>query len=216
MRKITVLTADIIGSRKAGLEQDTLTSRLNGFVHPALLVPFTLSRGDEVQGIMSGWLTAPQLVRMLRWLCKPHKLRIGIGTGYYDGIIGADSWKLSGPAFYRARQALDSIAASKDAATRVVTGQGGMDALVNSALLLLDTVTARWTPGQWEAVMTYEQEGTYAAAAELLGVAAQNVQKRTKAAHWHSVRQAEQGLSQVEGLLVTLNGVNQELSPNRG
>lgn len=202
MQKITVLTADVIGSRKAGLDQGTLTSRTNGLVYPALLVPFTVSRGDEVQGIMAGWLTAPQLVRMLRWRCQPHELRVGIGIGYYDGNMEADPWKLSGPAFYRARQALDSIAASKEPATRMVTGEEGVDTLINSVWLLLDTLIGRWTPGQWEAVMTYEQERTYAASAKVLGVAAQNVQKRTKAAHWHSVRQAELGLSQVEGLLV--------------
>ncbi|HCX78451.1 MAG TPA: hypothetical protein DG577_03460 [Firmicutes bacterium] len=201
MRKITVLTADVIGSRKAGLNQDTLTRSLNELAHPALLVPFAVSRGDEVQGIMSGWLSAPQLVRMLRWRCLPHKLRVGIGTGYYDGRLEADPWKLSGPAFFRARKALESIAASKDPATRVVTGEDGLDTLINSVWLLFDTLMSRWTPGQWEAVMTYEQAGTYAAAAKILGVAAQNVQKRCKAAHWQQIRQAEQGLSQAEGLL---------------
>lgn len=201
MRKITVLTADVIDSRKVGLDQDTLTRSLNELTHPALLVPFAVSRGDEVQGIMSGWLSAPQLVRMLRWRCLPHKLRVGIGTGYYDGRLEADPWKLSGPAFFQARKALESIAASKNPATRVVTGEDGLDTLINSVWLLFDTLMSRWTPGQWEAVMTYEQAGTYAAAAKTLGVAAQNVQKRCKAAHWQQIRQAEQGLSQAKSLL---------------
>jgi hypothetical protein len=201
MRKITVLTADVIDSRKAGLDQDALTRSLNKLAHPALLVPFAVSRGDEIQGVMSGWLSAPQLVRMLRWRCRPNKLRVGIGIGYHDGGLEADPWKLSGTAFFRARQALESIGTCKDPATRVVTGEDGMDTLINSVWLLLDTLISRWTPGQWEAVMTYEQAGTYATAAKILGVAAQNVQKRCKAAHWHQIRQAEQGLSQAEGLL---------------
>ena len=160
MQKITVITADIIGSRKAGLNQDALAHSLQGLVRPNLLIPFTISRGDEVQGVMAGWLSAPQLVRSLRWLCKPHKLRIGIGIGYHEGRLGADPWKMNGPAFFRARQALESIAAGKEPATRVVTGEEGLDTLINTAWLLLDTITNRWTPGQWEAVMTYEQAGT--------------------------------------------------------
>ncbi len=205
MQKITVITADIIGSRKAGLNQDALAHSLQGLVRPNLLIPFTISRGDEVQGVMAGWLSAPQLVRSLRWLCKPHKLRIGIGIGYHEGRLGADPWKMNGPAFFRARQALESIAAGKEPATRVVTGEEGLDTLINTAWLLLDTITNRWTPGQWEAVMTYEQAGTFAAAAKVLGVAAQNVQKRCKAAHWNQVRQAELGLSQLENLLLHPN-----------
>lgn len=201
MQKITVITADIIGSRKGGLDQYALANRLRELAHPALLVPFTISRGDEVQGVMAGWLSAPQLVRSLRWLCRPHKLRIGIGIGYYEGRMGDDPWKLSGTAFFRARQALESIAASKEPATRMVTGEEGLDTLLNTVWLLLDTITNRWTPGQWQAVMTYEEAGTFAAAAKLLGVAAQNVQKRCKAAHWNQVRQAEQGLSRLEDLL---------------
>lgn len=201
MRKITVLTADVIDSRKAGLDQDALTHSLNELAHPALLVPFAVSRGDEVQGIMSGWLSAPQLVRMLRWQCRPHTLRIGIGIGYHDGPFEVDPWKLSGPAFFRARKALESIAATKDPATRVVTEEDGMDTLINSVWLLLDTLMSGWTPGQWEAVMTYEQAGTYDAAAKILGVAAQNVQTRCTAAHWQQIHQAEQSLPQVEGLL---------------
>lgn len=208
MEKITVLTADVIGSRKAGLDLAALASSIKQIEHPALLVPFSVSRGDEVQGIISGWLSTPQLVRMLRWRCRPHQLRIGIGIGYNHDELGDDPWKLSGPAFFLARRALEGIADSKHPATRVATGIDELDALINSTWLLLDTLMARWTPGQWEAVMTYEETGTYAAAAKVLGVAAQNVQKRCKAAHWQQIRQAEKGLSQAEALSITLNRVN--------
>jgi hypothetical protein len=204
MGKITVITADVIQSRKSGLDQAALTHSLREIAHPALLIPFAVSRGDEVQGVISGWMSVPQMVRMLRWRCRPLQLRIGIGIGYYDGRLGDDPWKLSGPSFFLARKALDGIAASKDPATRVATGEDGLDPLINSLWLLLDTLMSRWTPGQWEAVMTYEETGTYAAAAKVLDVAAQNVQKRCKAAHWHQIRQAEQGLSKAEDLFLTL------------
>lgn len=212
MEKITVITADVIGSRAAGMRADYLSSTLAGFSSPALLVPFSVSRGDELQGIMAGWLPFPQLVRKLRWHCRPLGLRIGIGIGYFQGELGTDPWKLNGPAFFRARQALEAIGASKEPATQVVTGQSALDALVNSAWLLLDTVVSRWTGGQWEAVMAYEEAGTMAAAADVLGVATQNVQKRCKAAHWNQVRQAEQGLGKLEELARSLHPEQGECS----
>jgi len=200
IRRITVLTADVISSRKAGLDQHALAALLRDLTHPALLVPFTVSRGDEIQGVMDGWLSAPQLVRMLRWRCRPLQLRIGLGLGCHSGALEPDPWKMSGPAFYRARQALESVE-GKQPGTRVVTGNDRLDPVANSLLLLLDTLMARWTEGQWQAVMTYEQAGTFAQAGEILGVAAQNVQKRCKAAYWNQVRQAEEGLSRIADLV---------------
>lgn len=195
-----MVTADVIDSRKSDLNQAALRQQLGQLEHATLLVPFSLSRGDEVQGVVAGWLSTSQLVRRLRWFCRPHQLRVGIGIGYSEGVLG-DAWQMSGPAFFRAREALESIGAVKEPATRIATGAEGLDTLVNSVWLLLDTLMSQWTSGQWKAVMTYECAGTYAAAAEILGVAAQNVQKRCKAAHWNEVRQAEQSLSQVEGML---------------
>lgn len=204
MQKITVITADVVGSRGAGLDEGFLSQALANIKHPQLIVPFSVSRGDELQGIMAGWLSAPQLVRTLRWHCQPLKLRVGLGTGEHSGDLGTDSWKLNGPAFFKARQALDSVADSKGAATRIITGTPELDSIVNPGLLLLDMVISGWTSGQWEAVMAYEQHGTFMSAAKILGVAPQNVQKRCKAAHWNHVRQAEQGLTGLEKVLQQL------------
>lgn len=66
--------------------------------------------------------------------------------------------------------------------------------MLNAMLLLLDTVEMGWTDAQWEAVHVYERAGTYAAAGDRLGVAAQNVHKRCQAAHWAVVREAEDAL----------------------
>lgn len=204
MAKITVITADVIDSKRAGINPESINRCLKGLSHSTLVVPFTSSRGDEIQGVMEGWLTAPELVRALRWHCHPLQLRVGIGTGHHEGGLGQDPWQLSGPAFFRARQALDTITANKEAATRMVTGSQCIDTMANSVWLLLDTIMGEWTAGQWEAVMTYEKAGTYRAAAEILGVAAQNIQKRCKAAHWNHVRQAEAGLGRVSDLVESI------------
>lgn len=197
------------------MSQDFLVRSVHGISLPGLLVPFSVSRGDEFQGIMAGWLTAPQLVRMLRWQCRPYELRIGIGLGTQEGDLGTDPWKLTGPAFFKARQALEEAADSRKPATRIATGLPGLDELVNSAWLMLNTVMSRWTQGQWEAVMAYEEAGTLAAAAKILGVAPQNVQKRCRAAHWSSVRRAERGLSGLEQLGLPLSGENHKNTQNQ-
>lgn len=215
--KITVITADVISSRTAGMDPNTMVNSLASIKHTKLLVPFSPSRGDEIQGVMEGWLPAPQLVRILRWHCRPLKLRIGLGIGYHVGPLTKDSWQLSGPAFFKARQALDMLGKAKTPGTTLVTGCQALDTLANSSWLLLDTIVNKWTSGQWEAVMTYEKAGTLAAAGKILGVAPQNVQKRCKAAHWNQVRQAEQALGETQYLVATCNpkiGESQTINHN--
>lgn len=205
MQKITVITADVIGSRGAGVGPNFLSVNLAHISHPHLLLDFSISRGDEVQGIMQGWLTAPELVRVLRMYCRPLELRVGLGIGCHEGVLESDSWKMNGPAFFRARQALETISEKKEAATRINTGFSSLDSVLNSAWIMLDTVISGWTQGQWEAVNAYERAGTFAAAAKVLEVAPQNVQKRCKAAKWNQVRQAERGLAQLDQVLQGYN-----------
>lgn len=201
MPKITVITADVIGSRETEIDPEDLSAQLTTLTHPALLVPFTLSRGDEMQGVVDGWLSAPEIIRHLRWRCSPLQLRIGIGLGLFRGKLEKDPWKMSASPFFRARKALDESGRKKEPSTRIVTGSEVLDEIINSTLVLLDVIQSGWTPGQWEAVMTYEAAGTYAAAALQLGVAAQNVQKRCKAASWNHFRRAELGLKRWEELV---------------
>lgn len=173
----------------------SLPARLSRLQHPHLVVGFAMSRGDEIQGVLSDWLTAPEVLRVLRYTCRPLQLRVGIGLGVHAGRLTENPWDLNGPAFFRARSALDNVKRSKQASTKVVTGGAQeLDRLLNAMLLLLDTVEMGWTDAQWEAVHVYERAGTYAAAGDRLGVAAQNVHKRCQAAHWAVVREAEDAL----------------------
>ena len=121
---------------------------------------------------MDGWLSAPQLVRMLRWRCRPLQLRIGLGLGCHSGALEPDPWKMSGPAFTGRARPWKALK-ENSRGTRGGDGNDRLDPVVNSLLLLLDTLMARWTEGQWQAVMTHEQAGTFAQAGEILGVAAQ-------------------------------------------
>lgn len=81
MKKITIITADIVNSRKHYGIVNSIVDKLIGIQHPNLITPFSMSRGDEIQGVTGGWLTNPEIIRRLRYLCRPLGLRIGIGLG---------------------------------------------------------------------------------------------------------------------------------------
>ncbi|NMB47108.1 MAG: hypothetical protein GX998_11960 [Firmicutes bacterium] len=101
---MTVITADIIQSRVRSDVAASIPARLPRLEHPHLVTGFAMSRGDEIQGVLSGWLTAPEVLRLLRYICRPLQLRVGIGLGIHAGRLAENPWDLNGPAFFRARE----------------------------------------------------------------------------------------------------------------
>ena len=205
-QKITVITADIVSSRDLGFDQDLLKQKIEAVnsALPELLVPFRVSRGDEIQGIMKGWLSSPAILRRLRYYLRPIALRIGIGLGFSDAIVNS-SWDMNGIPFYRAREALDQNKASGAFMTLLKSGQAGIDQVANALLILLDSIRGAWSDEQWEAVHKYEQLGTYALAGEAIQISAQAVHKRCRHARWDEFRVGESALAEIGGLLEALS-----------
>lgn len=216
MPYLTVITADVIDSRRHENIRRRLEERLPRLEHPLLLTPFTVSRGDELQAVCQGVLAAPELVRRLRHACLPLVLRIGVGLGPADFETAASSWDMSGEAFFRARDAMERLKPGKHPRTRLLSGDARFDTVANGLFELLDTTWMYWTAAQWEAVMAYEREGTYGAAGAVLGIALQNVEKRCKAARWASVRAGEAALRTLGDWygIFTRDKVNQPPSPD--
>ena len=192
MELFTVLTADVINSRRQEAVVAEKKTKLRELTDENLITPFTFSRGDELQTVIAGVLSSPSLIRKLRYYCLPLQLRIGIGVGRItSGLGAASSWEMNGPAFHRARQALDELKGDRHWRTRLVSGDPGLDQMINTMFTLYDVIQSRWTLPQWEGVMVYEAAGSYQEAAKQLGVAFQNVEKRCRAARWWAIREAE-------------------------
>lgn len=209
----TVITADIIDSRRQEALVAAKKQDLAGLTVPELVAPFSFSRGDEIQAVSAGYLRVPSLLRQLRYYFLPLRLRIGIGLGPITSGLEADSsWQMNGPAFHHARLALDQAKKERRPLTKLVSGDDQFDQTINAFFALYDTILARWTREQWDGVMTYEAAGTYREAAARLGIALQNVEKRCQAAHWRVIQQAEAALKLMPErlLLITNSPVNNE------
>lgn len=203
-----VITMDVIGSKELfsrGYSKDEFyrsAGRASEVMAGRLLTRFTISRGDEIQGVILNPEDIPEVVRNLRYFFLPAKLRIGIGIGTVDEpVVYGNSWEMDGQAFHRAREALDAVKDIRVPCTRVVSGYPDTDSTADVIFLLIDAIKSKWTLPQWEAVYAYESCGTYRAAGEMLGVAAQNVAKRCKAAMWNSVKEGEKHMASLFGTI---------------
>lgn len=118
MEKFAALIVDIEKSRLYKIEErnkiqgymDGCISLLNKLFENSLEFEVTFSAGDELQGLFSDVVSAVLYFRLLELLMKPVRLRAGIGIGEWtvklkDGL----STQQDGPAYHRARQAIEEV-----------------------------------------------------------------------------------------------------------
>ncbi|MGC9384609.1 MAG: SatD family protein [Kosmotogaceae bacterium] len=197
MGSLAVITADIVKSREKDILREKITSKIDKFDCPELAIPFSVSRGDELQGVIEKPHNIAKVIRKLRYFVKPLKLHVGVGIGEIDKTElqkARSSWDLNGNTFIKARDALDIAKKNRLYKTVVITGDKFADTCVNTIFLLLDSLESEWTEKQWEAVHTYESAGTYEKASKRLGSTIQNIQQHCSSAKWSVIREAEEKL----------------------
>jgi hypothetical protein len=203
MNYYAVITADIINSRGQADLIALLKNQLCELNSRALFTAFTISRGDEIQAVCNDLAALPFVIRHLRYICLPLKLRVAVGIGEIDasglGESGGSSWEMNGAAFYAARNALEHLknTQGKIPATWVNSQDHSFDLTVNTIYSLYDVIINQWTQRQWTTVQTYEVHATLQKTALVFNVSWQNVQKICKAAHWETIKATEDNLARL-------------------
>jgi len=197
MENFVVITADIVKSREQEALRGKIVEKIRTFNYPDFAIPFSISRGDEFQAVLEKPDNLAIIIRRFRYFVKPLELHIGVGIGVIDEHKlrnAKSSWDLTGEIFIRARDALDTAKDSKLYKTYVKTNDESADIYLNAIFLLLDSIESDWTEKQWEAVHTYESQGTYEKASKILKSTIQNIQQHCSSAKWSIVKEAEEKL----------------------
>ncbi len=193
-----VITADIIQSRRrrdAAAQAEAGLAALNARYRDQLTAPFTLYRGDEIQGALCGSVDIARALRHLRFFCLGLMLRVGVGRGAITGGLDKEyAWQMDGSAFHYSREALEKIKRRREPATRFAGKNEALWSTVNAFYGLIDSIESRWSEKQWQAVDAYERGGTFEIAARELEISPQSVAKRCRAAGWKAVAEAERFL----------------------
>jgi hypothetical protein len=202
MATVAVLTADVVGSTRYGhVDRQALHAILSSAFRAteqrfpdAWTTGFALrvTAGDEFQGVVSavgsvvGVLVYLRSILALSGLSSIPELRAGIGIGDVTVSGGSSSWEQDGPAFVRARRALESLGASRREwrRTAICSGDWYRDDAHAAVLGLCDRFQQRWTRQQWEAVHHTIGGAKTEEVGRRLGIARQNVTKRLRAAGW--------------------------------
>lgn len=198
---------DMIGSRTLSDRQSAQNSlqealeEVNRFYTDSLASLFTITLGDEFQGLLNDADELMEIVDRIRFSVYPLKLRFGIGVGsmsteiLHDVSIGSD-----GPAYWAAREAIEYVHDNNDygysdICMRLYSDSKSRDGIeaqvtetVNSILRLCGRMEKSWTQSQYTFVREVVLKYRYGTAGEYyqkeiadeLGISPQMVSSRMK------------------------------------
>lgn len=196
-----VISCDIINSKKIIDIDNILKNKIKDinekYSENNFITKFTLSRGDEIQGVVKYDENIFSNIRKIRYALYPIKLRIGIGIGNIGEINFENSWEMNGEAFHNAREALEKISKEKETTTYFYGSEMERLELLNSFYLLVDKIVEKWSEKSWEAAIIYEEEKTIRATAEKINIKEQSAAQRIETAKIKTILLAEEKIKNI-------------------
>lgn len=199
--RTTAVIGDLSGSRnlERSRRQEVqgcltdLLEELNDDLQAALVSRFTVTLGDEFQGLLCRPAAITEVLWRLRRELPAVRLWMGVGHGGLDTPLRPRAIGMDGPAFHRAREGVER--ARKEAIHGgVFVGFGLDDTLLTGLARLLDHHRHSFTAAQIEAIDRVRDGRAQSEVAAELGVTQQAISKRLKAAAWDVYRMGEAAL----------------------
>ena len=196
MNQYYALIGDIIESRhlaNRAQQQEALNQvldNLNDRYQADLASRFSLTLGDEFQGLVKVGAPIFQMIDELRLALPELNLRFGLGLGeILTSINPVLSLGADGPAYWRAREAIQQVHQQHHYETvhvYLVTGQEDQDTILNHSLALSEFVRSSWIQSQKETFRTildldyYQSRFDQKRVATALGLSSSAFAKRMK------------------------------------
>lgn len=191
-RLFTAVIGDVVDSRRL-LARAAVQARLEHAValinerfREEIASSFLVTLGDEFQGLLHGLGRLLDLTYAVEMELFPVHIRFGVGIGGLDTSLREVALGMDGPAFHRAREAVES-AKKRHLSLVLRSGDPVVDALVADYCALASRVRAGWTPKQREAAHLLRDVRLQKDIAEKLRVEPAAVSQRLTSAMWHEL-----------------------------
>jgi len=194
MKKVAVVIGDLIRSKKmknrAKIQRKLkkVLEKINRAHGDSILAQLVVTRGDEFEGALKDAKACHDIFEDIEQSLYPIGIRGGIGVGEIDTEFSEVVTEMDGPAFHRAREALEGVK-EKKSGLLIRSGDKELDETLNPILHLLWAVRSGWTDRQREVINFYLSHGapTHAEVARHFGVSQPAVTKILLAAHAKAV-----------------------------
>jgi hypothetical protein len=214
-KQYIAIIGDIKNSRKIDNRKEVQT-KLNGVLDEInqtyceeIAAGFLITLGDEFQGLLLNGKSVMKMIQKIEKSMYPIELRYGIGIGTITTDINAEmALGADGPAFYKARNAIDCLKANENKKCTALSdiriesedGSFHQNLLINTIFELLKSVKDQWTDRQREIIwdMLEHQNGKNHAA-ERLGISQPTVQKGLAKGNYYIYKNAVENIEKVLG-----------------
>lgn len=173
-----------------------LIRQLNQRYRAVLRSEFTVTLGDEFQGLFNDPSVIPDLIWDIRRGDDLPEFRLGIGLGRIDTNIPSKAINLDGPAFHRARAAIQEAKADGIAGAVFLGFGEQVDIIANGIARLLDFHVASRSEKQLEVGEHLRHSTSQVEVASKMGLTPQAVNNHKKALGWTTYQAGEDALRQ--------------------
>jgi len=194
-----VVLGDQVASRDERNRQEQIRAviarvqHVNEELADRFAVPFSVSRGDEVQGLVGGTDAAWDVIEAFDALGPRGAFRFAVGVGVLSTGRAESTWDMDGPCFHHARDAMDRAKKQR----RWVAFQGfgeRQDSMIDGVVRAMQVVREGWTDRQREAYTVRRRAPSQLVAAERMNVDQSTLSKMLKSAHYNSYLETERAL----------------------
>ena len=190
-----VIIGDIIKSRKLSNRYEVqqtfamAVSEAQTTYGGELVSPITLTIGDEFQSVMKKARDLFKIVDDLETQMLPVQLRHGFGIGKIDTEINEQfSIGMDGPAFHRAREALE-ISRKQDQRYYFRFDDSEIEQRINLLLSWMDAASRNWSPEKRK-ILAYKENGeTQVKIARYVGMSQPAVSQHMKSPYFKLIRE---------------------------
>lgn len=161
---------------------------------------YLITLGDEFQGLLNNGGNVFEMIEMIEREMYPVRIRFGIGVGTITTSINANmAIGADGPAYYRARNAIEILRAkekrNKKSACGIWIEGDDSDELItdllNSVFSLMSVLRNEWTERQREIIYDFDCHGdSQEKTARRLGITQSSVQKGLAGGNYYAYRDA--------------------------
>ena len=214
-KQYIAIIGDIKNSRKIDNRKEVQT-KLNGVLDEInqtyceeIAAGFLITLGDEFQGLLLNGKSVMKMIQKIEKSMYPIELRYGIGIGTITTDINAEmALGADGPAFYKARNAIDCLKANENKKCTALSdiriesedGSFHQNLLLNTIFELLKSVKDQWTDRQREIIWDMlEHQNGQNHAAERLGIWQPTVQKGLAKGNYYIYKNAVENIEKVLG-----------------
>lgn len=195
-KKFVSITGDLVRSREIR-ERSKIQSKIKSTLEKVnrqfgkvILVKFSITIGDEFQGLITSIKQSYSLIKAIRKYLYPLNICFGVGEGGLSTKISKRTTEMDGECFLLSRRAL--IQAKKRGQSLIYqTNDNSRDMFLNTIIMLQDAIKQNWKDLHYQRVWEYEKYGTTEKVAKKEGVSSQAISKALRVAKYSEIKRAE-------------------------